>query len=382
MNEIKNEIIVIGGNHHNLLGVVRTLGEKGIYSNIIVTNENKYAFVIKSKYVKKYKIIKESEEEILEALKEYKHLKNKPVLIPTSDYAEYTIDKNLNELSKDFIVPNIDNIQGKIIELMDKFKQQDLANKFNINMANSTIIKLDTIEDEILKNIKYPCIIKPLYSIDGEKSDIRICKDNIQKVLNRLKEKGYKKVLVQDFLEFDYECGLIGCCFKDKVILPGIIEKQRIFPPKRGNVSYGKVVPIHKFDSNIDKIVELIKSLNYQGMFDIEIFKKGQTVYLNEINFRNSGNSYIYSTKNVNIVYLWVLLALNLPISDEKCNIDEEFYFIDEYLERSQLLNKNITIKEWFEAKRKASCYFVKNKKDKAPLIWKNIYAVLKRINK
>ena len=85
---MKKDVIVIGGNHHNTLGVIRSLGEKGIYPNIIITNESKYAYVAKSKYVKDYDIVKEDEDKIKEILiKKYVKLENKATLIPTSDFA-------------------------------------------------------------------------------------------------------------------------------------------------------------------------------------------------------------------------------------------------------------------------------------------------------
>lgn len=379
MNKIENEIIAIGGNHHNLLGVVRTLGEKGIKSNIIVTNENKYAFVIKSKYVKKYKIIKENEDEILEALNEYKNLDKKPILIPTSDYAEYTIDKNLDELSKYFIVPNIDNTQGKVITLMNKFNQSILFDKYNLKTPKTEILNLKQEKDN---KIGYPFILKPIISANGEKADIRICKneEEFNKAKEELRCKKYKDILIQEFLDNVEECDLIGYCFGKDVYLPGIVVKERVYPPKKGTISYGKVIGFDKENHELFKLYSMLKDINYNGLIDIDLFKVKNEYYINEINFRNSGNAYIYSSQNINLAYMWVCESLDKEISMN--NINEEFYFIDEYLERSQLLNKNITIKEWFEAKRKASCYFVKNKKDIAPLIWKNIYAILKRINK
>ena len=46
------EIIVIGADHHNTLGVLRSLGEKGINSILLLISENKKSYVAKSKYAK------------------------------------------------------------------------------------------------------------------------------------------------------------------------------------------------------------------------------------------------------------------------------------------------------------------------------------------
>ena len=383
MNEIENEVVIIGGNHHNMLGVIRTLGENGIQSNIIVTHGNQFAFVTKSKYVKKYFIIEENEIQILKLLDEFKNKNKKCVLIPTSDFAEYVIDKNFDELQKNFILPSINNQQGKIIELMNKLEQYELAKKYKIDMAQTLNLNLNNIEKEI-KDITFPCIAKPVASIEGNKEDITICNDieELEKALKIFEKNNYHRILVQEYLNFDYEYGLIGFAHNKEVIIPGAIEKQRIYPKGRGNVSYGKVYPIDMLKIDISGILNILKDLNFSGMFDIEIFIKGDKYYLNEINFRNSGNAYIYSTKGINIVYLWLLSILGIDTKKEKKYLNKEFYFVDEKLEVRQLLKKNIGLKEWIIAKKKSSSYFVKNKKDIKPYIWKYIYAILRRINR
>ena len=46
------EVIVIGGNHHNMLGAIREFGKFNIQVYAIITNSSNYAYVKKSKYVK------------------------------------------------------------------------------------------------------------------------------------------------------------------------------------------------------------------------------------------------------------------------------------------------------------------------------------------
>ena len=41
----KKKVIVIGGNHHNTLGVLRSLGEKGVFSELILVTSSKYPYV-------------------------------------------------------------------------------------------------------------------------------------------------------------------------------------------------------------------------------------------------------------------------------------------------------------------------------------------------
>lgn len=378
---MNNEIIIIGGNHHNMLGITRALGENGLRVNLIVTNNNKYAFVVKSKYVKTYCIVKEDEKQILDIL-ENKYDKNKKsILLPTSDFAAYVIDKNLDKLKLKFIVPNINYKQSEIIKYMNKYNQYILAKKYNINMAKS--VECDLENFEFLGNC-YPYIVKPLESIDGEKNDITICKNKKElfKAIEEFRNKEYKKVIIQEFIKYDKEITLMGCIWGKKLILPGGVEKIRRFPKNKGNVSYGIVKPIEKIGVNIKPIENLLKDINYNGMFDIEIFKIGKNFWLNEINFRNSGNSYVLTYKNIYLAYIYILLICNDELSNININFFDEFHIRDEFLERNQLLKKNISLKEYFNAKIKSKVGFIKNKKDRAPEYWKRIFAILRRINK
>ena len=56
-NEIKNDIIIIGADHCNALGVIRSLGECGIRPIFILLNDTKKCMTAYSKYIKKYFVI-------------------------------------------------------------------------------------------------------------------------------------------------------------------------------------------------------------------------------------------------------------------------------------------------------------------------------------
>lgn len=379
-------VIIIGLNHHNTLGVIRALGEKGIFSSLILTAETKYSYVKKSKYLKKVVLVKEDSQSILEALEKFKEKQQKSILIPTSDYAALVIDDNLMKLKRDFIVPSINRIPKLVKKYMDKYIQHDLVNQYHILQARSWNVKVVGFRSP--KKLSFPCIVKPLVSATGEKSDITICKTKsvLENTLVLFKEKGYKTALIQEYINYDMECGLIGCCHNKKVIMPGVIEKMRIFPEKRGNVSFGKIVPLSqislKWQAQIQGILNILTDLNYSGMFDIEVFIKGENIYVNEINFRNSGNSYAYVCQNVYIVYLWILMVLGKNIQHEIQAITREYFFCDEYLELQQLKYKKISFKTWIHSMKQSQSFFIWNLKDWKVVVYKYIYAVLKRLRK
>ena len=378
-----NEVIIVGGNHHNMLGVIRAFGEKKILSNIIIINNNRYCFIKKSKYVKNCDIIKENEKDIINLLNtKYTKINPKPVLIPTSDFAALIIDKNKSLLSKNFIIPGMSNNNFSVVNLMNKYNQYKLVKEYGINIAKSWLLDL-SVKNVIPDDMIYPCIIKPVVSAFATKGDITICnnKNDLLIAIEYYQKANYKEAIVQEYINFDKEFGLIGCIHKDKIILPGVIVKERIYPQRRGNVSFGIIKRINEFNINFKKIFDLLKVIEYSGMFDIEIFIKGNEFYLNEINFRNSGNSYLYTYEGVYIVYLWYLMAINKEISLEKTEVNYEFYFTDEVLELKQLISKNINFKEWNKARKESKISFLFNKNDKKPLLYKSLYAVLRRIN-
>ena len=382
---LKNEVIVIGGNHHNMLGVNRVLGEKNVYPNIIVTNDDKYAYVIKSKYVKNFDIVKENEQEIKDILlKKYSILKDKAILIPTSDFAALFIDKNLNELKENFIVPNINNKQNEIKKYMDKNNQSKLAKKYDIKIAKTLKLNLSKKIDYNDKKIPIPCILKPIISALGFKNDIEICETNeeLKISIENLRKKGYSEVLLQEYLNYDNEYLIDGCINDKKIICPGLVEKERIYPLKKGTTSYAKITEINKFKSQINKYKKMLKDLNYSGIFDIEFFEVGNDIYLNEINFRNGAPSYSFTYGNVWIIYIWVLMVTSNDISKENISVKKEFYFQDEIRELKHLLHKNISFKEYFKSLKNTNIFLVLNIKDITPVIYKFIYANLRRIRK
>ena len=55
--KFEKKTIVIGGNHHNTLGVIRSLGRKGVMPYVILTSGDNNSFVLKSKYIKNFSIL-------------------------------------------------------------------------------------------------------------------------------------------------------------------------------------------------------------------------------------------------------------------------------------------------------------------------------------
>lgn len=133
----------------------------------------------------------------------------KTVIFPCSDFATYIVDSNYKVLKEKFIVPGFVNAPGKVAFLMDKMEQKKFANKYQIPMAKTWSIQCDTNELNIC-DISIPCILKQEISATGSKDDILICKtkEELLKGLKEFSQKGYKNVLVQQFLLKNMRCAL------------------------------------------------------------------------------------------------------------------------------------------------------------------------------
>jgi len=90
--------------------------------------------------------------------------------------------------------------------------------------------RLDTFYQEVV----FPCIAKPVISSEGHKTDITKCESvESQKILmTELQNKGYHRILVQEFLQKDYEAELFGCICEHTNRIPYLFSKHvREWPP-------------------------------------------------------------------------------------------------------------------------------------------------------
>ena len=81
-NKIENEIIVIGGDHYNALGVIRSLGDCGIKPIFILLTDNNEYMSGHSKYIKKLHILNSKKEQKLDEylIKNFSKFEHKPIL--------------------------------------------------------------------------------------------------------------------------------------------------------------------------------------------------------------------------------------------------------------------------------------------------------------
>lgn len=363
---VMNKVVVIGGDHHNTLGVVRGLGERGVCPDLILVTPSKMTFVDASKYIaKQWKI--ESDGEIVKTLlANYQNEEEKPVVICCSDSSSGVIDENANLLRPYFYLPGAKE-QGSISKLMSKKEMADLAIEVGLKVPQTCYL---SEAEQNLSSIELPCIIKPIISRKGSKTEISICK-SFAELEDYSKSHNLCDDQIQQFIDKDFEYQLIGCSTSKEVIIPGV---SRILRPCKGsNTSYLHYVPLEVSFCEIEKCKEFVKRTGYHGLFSLEFLrdKNGQDYFM-EINFRNDGNAICVTAAGVNLPYIWYLDCVGKDYTGEANKEIMSVYVMPDMAELKLLVTRQISLREYVSDFKKTNRFMEYDKKDPKPF-WKLI---------
>jgi len=376
-----NDVVLVGGNHHNGLGLVRSFGRCGIKPFGVIIKNKGICFVTKSKYWANTWVLT-SEEEIPGFL--INNFSEGTVIIPYSDRAATVIDQSLNILKEKFLLPSIALKEGKIMELQDKYNQIAFANKYRIPVARSQIIYLP-YEKSAFEDIDIPCILKPVTSAEGDKQDIVKCKDldSLYSELLKYNEKGYSRVLVQEYIDYDYEFLFCGSCGINPSYL--IRKNIRNWPSVGGTASFGQCLVDKSIKEVCEHILQSLKLEGYNGLFDIEMFKKGNRVLLNEINWRNTGACFFCKGTGVEFAVIWYLEMIgeqNKADSMKHFCDDMLLYQMNEATDLRHVIYGSLSFREWIKDLKKCDSFALWYKYDIKPAVYQYIHLLGEFINR
>lgn len=372
-----NKIILIGGDHYNGLSLVRLFGKNGYHPfGIIVGPSAKDGFLRESKYWQRVWAV-EDDSQIIDVLTEnFQNEDDKPVLIPWSDGAAFTIDLHLEKLRENFIVPSIDQQQSLLYKMMDKGRQVGFAHDCGLQIAESYEISFD--ESYSVDKVIIPCIVKPIVSCEGDKKDIRRCdsRKELSEYLIKLKEKGYHRILLQQYINIEKEFDVEGFIHKDQYTY-FISEKVRTWPNIGGPMTYAFSVDNKALSGEIDKIVRHLSEINYSGLFDIDVFQVGDKFLFNEINWRNSAVCFAAVQSGVNYPLYWYCAVTGQDYEIKWPDV-YGIYAMNELLDFQHVKSKKIKLMTWLKELKKSQTKAYFDKYDIAPLR-KRFFMFLKR---
>jgi D-aspartate ligase len=301
---IQNQIVIVFAiEHYNPLGVIRTLGKRGIRPDYIA-EKGRVRLSSKSKYLNKLHEVDNVEEGYEVLLREYGKVYEsgkKPIIICSDDKTIGHLDNHYDELKDKFIFFNAGQ-QGRIIDYMDKFRILELAKKHGLNILDSRVVK----RGDIPADLKYPIITKSISpNSGGWKSDVFICENSVE--LNEaFKKIKSEEVLLQQFVEKKNEYAVEGCSVnhgKDTLLSIYSTYNYLIkgyYSPYRTSGSF--------HNPEIEKGLKgMIEEIGFEGIFDAEfLIGPDDQYYFLEVNFRNTTWSYASDVLGMPLAYIWV----------------------------------------------------------------------------
>lgn len=380
MNKNQYNVIVFGRSGYNTLGVMRSFHQYGITPFLLIVKSVQLRSTICSNTVKEYKIVDSEEQGVQFLLERQGFVCGKTVIIPTSDKVESELDKAFDVLKEHYIFPNA-KIAGRVSHFMNKDVTTAIAAKYGIKVPQTYCI---SSVNEIPSTLLFPCLIKPQKSIDGSKSEIRIC-DTKEELIRSIDTSLKHKFLVQEYIQKDFDILLNGCRLlsNGETILQGIFKKFR-WSSNGGDGSWGVIT------SDIEKYIDrnnvesFLRELDYYGPFSMEFGVKDNVPYFFEINLRNDGTSHYFNLLGCHIAVYWSMDALARIMGIKPLENKIEYSFISEFDDFINIFTSNLTLKKWFSDLKNAKIYKYYDRHDNFPFfrfaprrIVKSFYTIL-----
>lgn len=365
------KVIVIGGLHHNTLGVIRSLGEAKVAKDdlkvlLVGARIKKDNYISKCKYVSSDNIkLFDSDDLIVDWLNS-NNSNDKPCIICCSDGTAEAVMKNHDVLSCNYLIPSISK---NIEKVMEKDYQNELAKNSGMKIPETMTIDLSNKKELDDWNI-FPCITKPIKSVDGNgKGDIKIAhnREELRIIVDSI---AANRIEVQQYINKIMEFQLIGCSIDagKTIIIPGYTNVIR--QPHNTNTGYLKYESIEFLNYDYSAVKRFLEEIGYNGLFSAEFIRDENGVdYFLEINLRNDGNAYCVQSAGVNLPYLWCFYLVNQSLPDTQISIKKEIHFMPEFTDL-HLGIKEVGLVGWFLQFIFAESHAILNKKDIKPFFF------------
>lgn len=355
-----NVVIIGGGNHHNALGVIRAIGERG-YNIEFVSHGNLHKnYIAASKYIKKHVALEHTENITPYLLTRTKDNETtQDIVISCSDYVTEELNLHRDTLCDKYIIPGVPQ-QGKIVELMDKITMISMVSKRGVFAP--TVWSLPAEKDKVT----LPCITKAHVSSHGCKSDIVICygKEQFDAFLKDNKDEFF----AQAYINKKEEVQFIGCSLNggEEVVVPGMSKVMRSQPnTNTGFLEYGPIDPFYK--DVVEKAKLYITDCQYSGLFSFEIMRgQDDKVWFLEINFRNDGNAWCVTKAGVNLPVIWVKSCLGEDYSSE-IKTPNKIVMMPEFQDIKLVLQRKVGLIQWIKDWIRTDYFMEYDKNDPKP---------------
>lgn len=380
-------VVVAGRNYCSNLTMARAIGYAGYEVEILRVFQYKPHFFTLgkfvradaySKYIKAYHtcIARKKNKRIVKQLIQIADTNRKMLLVPVDDLVANAIDEYMEDLEPYYIMPNVNHKQGELSRLMSKSIQKELARKADLPVVNCCVIKTENGNFEIPDTVSYPCFVKPNISKNAFKTDMKKCenREELEQWLEKISAKKDVEMLVEDFINIDKELALLGVSTVEGVFIPACMEAEvEGHDARRGVAMSGHIMSCEAMVDLVNKIAQFIKSLQYEGLFDVDLIRTvGGKILFTELNLRFGGSGYAVTKSGVNLPGMFADYMLKGKAVDTNCVVKEtEKYFVNEKVMLDEYAHDYLTKDEVKKIMKEVDIHFIKDKDD--PLAWQHL---------
>ncbi len=378
----KPRIVIAGRNYCSNLCLARAFGAAGYEVEIL------RIFVVKpkphdlmkilkpdaySRYIKAYHVCisRRKSAPVVDKLLAMADSHRKMLLIPADDLCANIVDENYNKLSKHYLIPNVNRKPGEINRLMSKEAQKQLAKEAGLPVINSCVIKTHKGKFEIPETVTYPCFMKPNISKNGLKSRMRRCdsEEELRAYLTEFSARNDVEMLVEDFVEIGREYSILGVSTPGCAIGPGFFgAEQGGHDSRRGVALVGEVVSCEARQQLIDDIVKFIGTLNFEGLFDVDLIEtQDGKMYFVELNMRFGGSGYAITRSGVNLPGMFADYMIQGKPLDPAVRLENPGKrFVSEKIMIEEYMTGYLTWSQVRKLRKDVDIHFIEDDVDKA----------------
>ncbi len=312
-----------------------------------------------SKYCKKFEVVKSINDGLAYLFENYKDKENKAVLLFTADKFSEAANQNLSQLNDYFYVagPSQENV---LTTIDDKYEMGRLADECGIHVPETWLIPASSVNEV---NI-FPAIIKPCSP--AQKDFKTKVVSNKKQLLRAAKTFDVnRRYVIQPFIRKEADGLIYGCRTWDGIThLAGICVRNRWSDDGCG--SFGYITSDIPNSVSLSGINLFLETIDFRGLFSVEYALTKDDTFFYEFNLRNDGTSVLFYNAGSNLALSFVNSCFG--IKDEvPIKVKGKQYLMHEILDKFNIYDGNVSVKQWYEDKKKVTIHFLYDPDDMRP---------------
>ena len=378
---MNNKAVILGANYYIALGIIRSLGKKGIHT-VAIEYQTQGTYGFKSKYLKEKQIAphyKKDTKGFINFLIDYaKSQTEKPVLFPCADPYVEVIDAHLDILKEYYLIAQQE--QGLFTKLMDKNSLQDIAIAHKVKIPETLQSNDPNILERTRNEIGYPCIVKPsdsssFVSTFRRKMFLVQKESELLEAIEKANEKNLEVFVQRIIPGFDDHMYTFDCYLNQdsKVTHYMTCNKKRQYP-----INFG--ASVYTSQEHVPELFHIgkpfLEAVGFKGFAEIEFKKDANTgeFYLIEINVRTTNFNVLLEKVGIDFPFIQYSELTGQEIGSnffEKTTKRTFVYGLEDFLAiKGYLKTKQITLGDLLKVAFRKKAYAIWSLDDPKPYFY------------